>query len=86
MVNGQVFFGKLEGAGTDWPVLRNVYVIQNQMNPETKQVAGTLVKRSGDLHGPEYMALNARQIALIEPVAATSRVGQLIAQAQSARH
>jgi hypothetical protein len=83
MVNGQVFFGKLEGAGTDWPVLREVYIIQNQVNPETKQTTNALLKRKNEMHGPDYMVLNARQIALIEPVSATSRVAQVIKQAQS---
>ena len=83
MANGQVFFGKLEGAGTDWPLLRDVYTIQSQMNPETKQMASALVRRSNDLHGPDHMLLNARQIALIEPVGAASRVGQLISQAKA---
>jgi hypothetical protein len=84
MANGQVFFGKLEGAGTDWPVLKDVYYVQNQVNPETRETASALVKRSNELHGPDRMVLNARQIALIEPVSTSSKVGLLISQAQGA--
>ena len=81
--NGQVLFGKLEQAGGDYPVLRNVFAAQSQVNPETKEVTRSLVKRSVELHNPDYMVLNARHIVAIEPVAATSRVAQVIKQAET---
>lgn len=81
--NGQVLFGKLEQAGRDHPVLRNVFAEQSQANPQTREVIRALVKRSVELHKPEYMVLNARHIAAIEPVAATSRVAQVIKQAET---
>lgn len=81
--NGQVLFGKLEQAGGDYPVLRNVFAAQSQVNPQTKEVTRSLVKRSVELHNPDYMVLNARHIVAIEPVAATSRVAQVIKQAES---
>ncbi len=83
MQSGQVFFGKLEMAGGDYATLRDVYFIQQQVNPETKQGNSVLLKRSADLHAPDVMYINARQIALIEPVATTSRVAQLIKQAET---
>ncbi len=81
--NGQVLFGKLENAGSDYPVLRNVFSAQNQVNPETKEVARSLVRRSVELHNPDSMVLNARHILAIEPVAANSRVAQVLHQAAS---
>ena len=81
--NGQVLFGKLEQAGSDYPVLRNVFMAQNQVNPQTKEVTRTLVKRSVELHAPDHMILNARHILAIEPVVANSRVAQVIKQAES---
>lgn len=58
----QVFLGKLEGLGGDYPVPRNVFFIQNQMHPETKQVSSVLLKRAAELHGPDMMVINAGQI------------------------
>lgn len=81
--NGQVLFGKLEQGGSDYPVLRNVYAAQTQTNPDTKEVRRALVKRSVELHNPDYMVLNARHILAVEPVAATSRVAQVIKQLEA---
>ena len=81
--NGQVLFGKLEQAGGDYPVLSNVFVGQAQVNPETKELTRTLVRRSVELHNPDYMTLNARHIVAIKPVAPNSRVAQVIKQAEA---
>jgi len=82
LANGQVFFGKLSGLGTDSPRLDDVFYVQTQVNPETKQTASVLIRRGKEWHGPRYMYLNARSILLIEPVGADSKVAQLIAEAQ----
>lgn len=81
MDNGQVLFGKLEQAGSDYPLLRNAFTLQGQVNPETRETKTALVQRSVELHNPDYMVLNARHILAIEPVAANSRVAQVIKQA-----
>lgn len=83
MDNGQVFFGKLEQMGGDYPLLRNVFTVQNQADPATKEVKSALVKRGVELHGPDYTVLNARHIVAIEPVAENSRVAQVIKQAET---
>jgi hypothetical protein len=83
MQNGQVFFGKIENSGGNYVTLREVYYIQQQGNPETKEVKGVLLKRANELHAPDVMHINARQIAVIEPVTPDSRVAQLIRQAAS---
>ena len=36
--NGQFLLGKMEKAGSAYPVLKNVIYIRQQMDPETKQV------------------------------------------------
>jgi hypothetical protein len=82
--NGQVLFGKLDQAGADYPVLRDVFTAQNQVDPQTKEVTRALVRRSVELHGPDHIILNARHIVGIEPVVAGSRVDQVIRQAASA--
>ncbi len=78
MDNGQVFFGKLEKGGSDHPLLREVYYIGQQASPDGKQVANILLKRGNEWHAPEFMYLSKNHIVMIEPVAPTSRVAELI--------
>jgi hypothetical protein len=75
--NGQIYFGRLEGYGTENPVLREVYYVQSGLN-EQKQPTNILLKRGKEWHGPDRMYLNPRQIIMVEPVGPTSRVYELI--------
>ena len=81
MTGGELFYGKIEGLETPFPVLSNVFYIQSHQDPSTKQVSNTLVKRGREEHGPDRTFLNASQIIFIEPVGKSSRVANLIAQA-----
>ncbi len=83
LANGQVFFGKIENAGGTYPMLKDVYYVQTKVDPETRQGVSILVKRGSEWHGPDLMYINSRQIVVIEPVAANSRVAQLIAEAKA---
>lgn len=83
LTNGQTFIGKLEGAGSDYPKLTDVFYIQSGVNQDTKQATNVLVKRGKELHGPEFMYINARNILMIEPVAADSQVARLIKEAKA---
>jgi hypothetical protein len=83
MDNGQVFFGKLEKAGSRYPLLRDVYYIGRQASPDGKQVTNILVKRGSEWHGPDYMYINKQHIVIIEPVSPSSRVAQLIKEART---
>jgi hypothetical protein len=78
--NNQVYFGKLENAKSQYPVLRDVFYIVRQSNPETKQNANVLVQRGKELHEPQYMVLNRQSIVMIEPVKDDSQVAKLIAE------
>ncbi len=78
--NGAVYYGKLSGYGTRFPVLTNVFYIVSNTDPNTKQVTNVLVKRGKELHAPDRMYLNASQIVFIEPVGPESKVAQLINQ------
>jgi hypothetical protein len=82
LTNGSVYFGKLEGLGSPYPVLRDVYYVQSSQNPETKAVTNVLVKRGGELHSPDRMILNEKAIVFVEPVGPDSKVAQLIAQSK----
>jgi len=80
--NGQAFFGKLENADADYPVLKDVFYIQRLVNKDTNEVKNTLIKRGSEWHGPDMMYVNSRHIVLIEPVNPNSRVSLLIAEAK----
>ena len=76
--NGQVYYGRLDGYGTDHPVLREVYYIQSSANPQTHEQTNVLTRRGKEWHGPDRMYLNPSQILLVEPVGADSKVADLI--------
>lgn len=78
LTNGSVYFGKLQGYGSSTPELTQVYYVVSQTNPETKQVTNSLIRRGQELHKPDRMYLNPRQILFVEPVGTDSRVAQLI--------
>lgn len=82
LINGAVYYGKLDGFGTRNPVLTDVFYIMSKTDPETKQVTNVLVKRGKELHGPDRMYLNPNQIVFVEPVGTDSKVAQLINEAQ----
>jgi hypothetical protein len=44
LTNNSVYFGKLQGLGSAFPVLTEVYYAQSNQNPETKAVSNILVK------------------------------------------
>jgi hypothetical protein len=80
LINGQVYYGKLQGLGSAYPVMTDVYYIQMGMDPATKQTKSVLLKRGNEWHSPDRMVLNARQILMVEPVTSGSRVANLIAE------
>lgn len=80
---GLVYYGKISGLDTDYPVLRDVYYIQQSTDPQTKQVSNVLIRRGNEWHSPALTVLNSRHIVLIEPVGPNSKVAQLIAQQQA---
>jgi hypothetical protein len=78
MDNGQVYFGKLEKAGSAQPLLKEVYYIGQRQEPDGKGVANILLKRGNEWHGPDCMYITKSHIVMIEPVSPTSRVAELI--------
>ncbi len=81
LVNGAVYYGKLQGYGTHHPTMTDVFYIMSRTDPNTKQVSNVLVKRGKELHGPDKMYLNPNQIVFVEPVGNDSKVAQLINEA-----
>jgi hypothetical protein len=81
LINGAVYYGKLEGYGTRNATLTDVFYIVSKTDPTTKQVQNVLVKRGKELHEPDRMYLNSSQIVFVEPVGQNSKVAQLINEA-----
>ena len=76
--NNTVYFGKLQGYGTENPVLTEVYYVQSTMDPQTKEQKNVLTRRGKEWHEPDRMYINPRQIMFVEPVGPNSRVSELI--------
>jgi hypothetical protein len=81
--NNQVYYGKVQGLGTPFPVLTDVYYVQQQVNQQTKEVKNVLIRRGTEWHSPDRMVINARHIILVEPVSPNSKVAQLIADSKT---
>jgi hypothetical protein len=80
---GQVYYAKVEGLGTPFPVLHDVYYVQSSTDPLTKEVKNVLIRRGKELHGPTETVVNARHVVMVEPIGPSSKVAELIAQQQS---
>ncbi|MCK9378069.1 MAG: hypothetical protein M0P73_18275 [Syntrophobacterales bacterium] len=83
--NNQVFFGKITETNTPFPMLRDVFFVQTQVDQQKKETKHLLIRRGVEGHGPDFMRLNAQHIVVIEPVAPDSRVAQLIREAKTPR-
>jgi len=81
--NNNAYIGKMEQTGKDYIRIANIYYIQSQADPETKQVSNTLTKRGGELHKPDFMYINTQHIVMIEPVTPDSPVAKLIEQSET---
>lgn len=82
LASGQAYFGKLEGWGTPYPVLRDVFYVQGKQSSDTKEPTNVLIKRGKEWHAPDHMILNANMIVLVEPVNPDSQLARLILQAK----
>ena len=80
--NNNAYIGKMQQTGKDYIRLANVFYIQSQADPETKQVSNTLTKRGSELHKPDFMYINTQHILMIEPVTPDSQVAKLIEQSE----
>jgi hypothetical protein len=80
--NGQTFIGKIEMVDSPYPLLKDVFYIQRQVNKDTNEVKNILIKRGSEWHGPDRMYINSKHIVLIEPVSPKSMVAKLIKEAK----
>ncbi len=92
LTNGQVYFGKLANAKSQYPVLREVYYLQVtqplQPKDQNAQTAPNLnlIKLGGELHGPmDEMFINRDQIIFYEDMKTDSQVVTAIRQYQESQ-
>jgi len=88
LVNGDIYFGKLESAGSDHMKLTNIYYIQSPTTePTDKEAEQTstdqsnvkLIKLGEEIYGPEdAMIISRDQIMLYENLKPKSKVAQAI--------
>ncbi len=82
LTNNSVYFGKLQGLGSAFPVLTDVYYVQSNVDQNTKEVHNTLVKRGKEWHAPDRMIISEKTIAFVEPVGDGSMVQKLISESK----
>ncbi len=75
--------GRLENAGSPYPVLTDVFFIVRQQDAQTKEIKNILVKRGSEWHAPDRMYINASHITIIEPVSPGSQVAKLTSEAKA---
>jgi hypothetical protein len=81
--NGQAYFGKVE-QGSDYILLKDIYYIQSKVDESTKAVSSVLIKRGvQEWHAPDSMYINKEHVVIVEPVAETSKVAELIKGAKA---
>jgi hypothetical protein len=84
--NGSTFYGRIDHLGTDYPVLREPFIVRRELDPATQQPRYIAVKRKDDLTGADHMIFPASSIAYVEPVRPDSAIGKLIADFDTARN
>jgi hypothetical protein len=78
LVNGTVFYGRIDHLGTDHPVLRDAFSLREEIDPTTRQTKHVIVLRREGLTGADHLILPASAIAVVEPVTTESPLGRLI--------
>lgn len=81
IVGGQVYYGTVLEVRDGYLRLGDVYYVQNVAVPNGRELQARLVSRhKNDWHGPDWMAIPADKIVLVENVGKPSRLARLIAQ------
>jgi len=82
LTNGKVYYGQIKKEVAGFVRLDNVYYLISHRDKGSGKMKSLLIKRGEEIHGPGYMYINRTHILFIEPVAANSKIGKLIAEAR----
>jgi len=80
LVNGQALFGRISGVSDDMLVVRDAYYVRNQVNPDSRELHTSLIRRATEIHGPKQTSISRTQVLFIEPVDPESQVAKLMAK------
>ena len=75
---GHLMFGKIDKYTASYIVVKDVYLAQNTVDPNTKAVTNFVVSRSKQMHKPDMVYINQASVAMIEPVAPDSKLAAMI--------
>jgi hypothetical protein len=78
LANGNVFYGRIDHLGSDHPVLRDVFTVRSEPDPQTQRPRYVVTKRRDGTTGADHLIFPAAAIAFIEPVHPDSTIGKLI--------
>ena len=81
MIDGTVFYGRIDHLGSDHPVLREPFRVRHELDAQTQEPRHTLVWRKDEMNGADHIIFPVTSIAFIEPVRPDSTIGRLIEQA-----
>ena len=79
LVNGEIFYGRLDHLATDHPVLRDAFTVRIEQDSQSQKRKYVIAKRGDSPTGADHMIFPATAIASIEPVRSDSEIGRLIA-------
>ena len=85
LTNGTVLYGRIDHLGSDHPVLRDVFSVRLEADPQTQKPQHVLVKRKDGVNGADHVIFPVTSILFVEPVQPDSTTGKLIEQAGLAR-
>jgi hypothetical protein len=64
--NGEVFYGRIDHLGTDYPVLRGPSTVREERDPRTGSVRYVVAPREEEAWGAGHIIFPAASIACIE--------------------
>ncbi|HZO00977.1 MAG TPA: hypothetical protein VFB93_07235 [Burkholderiales bacterium] len=78
LVNGEVFYGRIDHLGTDHPVLRDAFTVRIEQDAQSQKSRYVIARRVDSPTGADHMVFPATAIVSIEPVRPDSEVGRLM--------
>ena len=88
--NRQIFVGRLEKAEPSYVLLRDVFYIKTWLvgdnETHSKEIKNTISIRSAEPNNPDYTYISTQHILVIEPVAANSKISELIKKAKAEKN
>ncbi len=82
LIDGNVFYGRIDHLGSDHPVLREPFSVRHEVDAQTQKPRYVLVWRKDEMNGADHIIFPVTSIAFVEPVRPDSTIGKLIERAR----